>query len=63
MMRAIKSGVVWVNTYRQNSVAAPFGGYKQSGLGRERGVPGLRQYQQIKSMFLGTSTQPLTLDR
>jgi acyl-CoA reductase-like NAD-dependent aldehyde dehydrogenase len=61
--RRIRAGTVWVNTYRQNSVAAPFGGYKQSGIGRERGVPGLRQYQQVKSVFLGTSASPLSLDR
>jgi acyl-CoA reductase-like NAD-dependent aldehyde dehydrogenase len=61
--RRIQAGTVWVNTYRQNSVATPFGGFKQSGWGRERGPQGLRQYQQIKSIFLGTATSPLSLDR
>jgi len=63
LARRIQAGTVWVNTYRQNSVATPFGGFKQSGWGRERGPQGLRQYQQIKSIFLGTGTSPLSLDR
>jgi betaine-aldehyde dehydrogenase len=61
--RRVQAGSIWVNTYRQNSVSTPFGGFKQSGLGRERGVQGLRQYQQVKSVFLGTSAVPLTFDR
>lgn len=63
LARRIRAGTVWINTYRQNSVATPFGGFKQSGWGRERGPQGLRQYQQIKSIFLGTGTNPLSLDR
>ena len=50
---AIKAGTVWINTYKQLSIAAPFGGYKQSGLGREKGIQGLRAYQQTKSIYLG----------
>ena len=61
--RRVQAGTVWINTYRQNSVSTPFGGFKQSGLGRERGVQGLRQYQQIKSVFVGTSDAPQTFDR
>jgi betaine-aldehyde dehydrogenase len=61
--RKIKAGTVWINTYRQNSVTTPFGGFKQSGWGRERGPQGLRQYQQIKSVFIATGSKPLSLDR
>jgi len=61
--RRMEAGTVWVNTYRQNSAATPFGGVKHSGLGRERGVQGLRQHQRIKSVFVGTSSTALTLDR
>ena len=61
--RRMQAGSIWINTYRQNSVSTPFGGFKHSGFGRERGVQGLRQFQQIKSVFVGTSTQPLTFDR
>ena len=51
--KAMKAGTVWINTYKQLSISAPFGGYKESGLGREKGVQGLRAYQQIKSIYLG----------
>ena len=61
--RQVRAGTVWINTYRQNSVTTPFGGFKQSGWGRERGPQGLRQYQQIKSVFLATGSKPLSLDR
>lgn len=49
----VKAGTVWINTYKQLSIAAPFGGYKESGTGREKGIQGLRAYQQIKSVYLG----------
>lgn len=61
--RRVHAGTVWINTYRQNSVSTPFGGVKQSGIGRERGVNGLRQYQQVKSVFVGTGDAPLSFDR
>mgnify|MGYP000539259612 CR=1 FL=1 len=49
----VQAGTVWINTYKQLSIAAPFGGYKESGAGREKGIQGLRAYQQIKSVYLG----------
>ncbi len=51
--RAVDAGSVWVNTYKQLSIAASFGGFKDSGLGREKGVDGLRAYQQAKSVYWG----------
>jgi acyl-CoA reductase-like NAD-dependent aldehyde dehydrogenase len=51
--RALEAGTVWINTYKQLSIAAPFGGFKASGLGREKGVQGLRAYQQPKSLYWG----------
>jgi betaine-aldehyde dehydrogenase len=51
--RAIDAGTVWINTYKQLSIAAPFGGFKQSGIGREKGLSGLRLYQQSKSLYWG----------
>lgn len=51
--RRLEAGTVWINTYKQLSIAAPFGGYKDSGLGREKGVGGLRLYQQSKSLYFG----------
>jgi len=49
--RALEAGTVWINTYKQLSIAAPFGGYKLSGLGREKGLQGMRAYQQAKSLY------------
>lgn len=51
--RGLEAGTVWINTYKQLSIAAPFGGYKLSGLGREKGIQGLRAYQQPKSIYWG----------
>ncbi|MGE0151027.1 MAG: aldehyde dehydrogenase family protein [Reyranellaceae bacterium] len=51
--RAVEAGTVWINTYKQLSIAAPFGGFKQSGIGREKGLSGLRLYQQAKSLYWG----------
>src|ERR1700676_2526329 len=53
--RAVEGGVVWINTYKQFSTAAPFGGCKDSGLGREKGLQGIRTYQQVKTMFWSMS--------
>jgi acyl-CoA reductase-like NAD-dependent aldehyde dehydrogenase len=50
--RAIKAGTVWVNTYNLYDVALPFGGYKQSGFGRELGREALEQYTQTKSVWV-----------
>jgi betaine-aldehyde dehydrogenase len=51
--RRLQAGTVWVNTYKQLSISTPFGGFKQSGLGREKGIGGLRLYQQTKSLYFG----------
>ncbi|HEY5004288.1 MAG TPA: aldehyde dehydrogenase family protein, partial [Ktedonobacteraceae bacterium] len=45
-------GVVWVNTYNQFDAAAPFGGYKQSGYGREMGHAVLDAYTQTKTVWI-----------
>ena len=50
--RRIRSGAVNVNT-SLFSAYAPAGGYKQSGLGRERGVDGIRAFQELKHMCIG----------
>jgi len=51
--RRLQAGSVWINTYKQLSIAAPFGGFKMSGLGREKGIQGLRAYQESKSIYWG----------
>lgn len=47
----IKAGTVWINTWHHYDPAAPFGGYKQSGYGREHGPESLEAYTQIKTIW------------
>jgi (Z)-2-((N-methylformamido)methylene)-5-hydroxybutyrolactone dehydrogenase len=55
LMRAIDSGVVWVNTYRVAAPQAPFGGMKESGFGRVRGEAGIQEFLQTKNVFIDFS--------
>jgi aldehyde dehydrogenase (NAD+) len=50
--RRLQAGTVWVNTYNVYDTAAPFGGYKQSGFGREMSVHALEHYTQVKSVWV-----------
>lgn len=59
--RALDAGSVWINTYKQSVTTTPFGGFKDSGLGREKGIDGLRLYCQVKSMFFGLHEKPLPI--
>jgi acyl-CoA reductase-like NAD-dependent aldehyde dehydrogenase len=61
--RAIEAGSVWINTYKMSVVSTPFGGFKDSGLGREKGVDGLRLYAQVKSMYFGLHSEPMSVAR
>jgi acyl-CoA reductase-like NAD-dependent aldehyde dehydrogenase len=54
MAAALKAGTVWVNNYRKVSYASPFGGYKHSGMGRENGLESMREYTQVKSVWVDT---------
>ena len=45
--RELKAGVIWCNTYNMFDAASPFGGYKESGFGREGGLQGLRSYVKL----------------
>ncbi|MEM5476269.1 aldehyde dehydrogenase [Pacificibacter sp. AS14] len=56
--RAITTGTVWVNTYKQFSASAPFGGEKDSGMAREKGRSGLRAYMVQKSVYVDLTGQP-----
>ena len=49
--RALRAGTVWINTYNLYDPAAPFGGYKQSGFGRELGKDGLLAYTETKTVW------------
>jgi (Z)-2-((N-methylformamido)methylene)-5-hydroxybutyrolactone dehydrogenase len=58
MVRRIRAGIVWVNTYRAVSPIAPFGGYGQSGHGREGGLAAALDYTRTKTVWLRTSDDP-----
>ncbi|PZE20751.1 aldehyde dehydrogenase family protein [Paenibacillus xerothermodurans] len=57
LSRGIKAGTVWINTYNKNFPEAEFGGYKQSGLGRTRGVDGLLEYCETKHIHFEVEEQ------
>jgi acyl-CoA reductase-like NAD-dependent aldehyde dehydrogenase len=50
--KRLKAGTVWVNSYNVYDTAAPFGGYKQCGFGREMGMHALEHYTQVKTVFV-----------
>ncbi len=52
LARDLKAGTIWINTYNAFDAASPFGGYKQSGFGRELGVHALELYTQVKSVWI-----------
>ena len=54
MVARLRAGTVWVNNYRLVSHAVPFGGYKQSGVGREMGPEALHEFTEVKSVWIDT---------
>ncbi len=58
--RAIRSGIVWVNTYRAVSPISPFGGFGRSGYGREAGIDAIYDYTRTKSVWINTSSEPMS---
>lgn len=64
MAERLQAGMVWVNTYRAVSFMSPFGGYKDSGLGRENGMEAINEYLQTKSVWINTgavTTNPFVM--
>ena len=59
MIKRIHAGIVWVNTYRAVSPIAPFGGYGQSGHGREGGIAAALDFTRTKTVWLRTSDEPI----
>ncbi|MBL9055701.1 MAG: aldehyde dehydrogenase [Rhodobacteraceae bacterium] len=59
MIRGIRAGIVWVNTYRAVSPIAPFGGHGLSGHGREGGMAAALDYTTVKTVWLRTSDDPI----
>ncbi len=56
MADRIRAGTIWVNNYRSTSTTSPFGGFKMSGVGREGGIAGVREYMEVKSVWISTAT-------
>ena len=57
MSEKLKAGTVWINNYRSTSFTTPFGGYKDSGFGREGGVDAVKEYMQTKSVWISTELE------
>jgi len=57
MSERLQAGTIWVNTYRAVSYLSPFGGYKRSGIGRENGQEAIKEYLQLKSVWMSTATE------
>jgi aldehyde dehydrogenase (NAD+) len=57
MTARLRAGTVWVNNYRVLGRGLPFGGFKQSGLGRELGVDALHAYTEVKSVWIDTGNE------
>jgi betaine-aldehyde dehydrogenase len=58
-VKALKAGVVWVNHMQPTYVEAPWGGYKQSGFGRELGPWGIEEYLETKQVHINLNEQPI----
>ena len=59
MVKAMRAGIVWVNTMQPTYVEAPWGGYKQSGYGRELGPWGIEEYLETKQVFVNLDEAPI----
>lgn len=59
VIKEIRAGITWINCYNPTFNEAPWGGYKMSGIGRELGVHGLEEYQEIKQININLSEGPI----
>jgi betaine-aldehyde dehydrogenase len=59
MVKNLRAGIVWVNHMQPTHVEAPWGGYKQSGIGRELGKWGVEEYLNVKQVYINLSEQPI----
>lgn len=58
VMKALRAGVTWINCYNPTFNEAPWGGYKMSGYGRDLGVHGMAEYQQVKQVSINLRPGP-----
>jgi acyl-CoA reductase-like NAD-dependent aldehyde dehydrogenase len=56
---ALRAGVVWLNDYHRIDPASPWGGFKMSGTGRENGLEAVRQYTEVKSIWVSLDAKPI----
>jgi len=59
VVKAMRAGIVWVNHMQPTYVEAPWGGYKQSGFGRELGPWGMEEYLETKQVFVNLDEAPI----
>jgi betaine-aldehyde dehydrogenase len=59
VVKALRAGIVWVNHMQPTFVEAPWGGYKQSGIGRELGRWGVEEYLHVKQVHINLNEQPI----
>jgi betaine-aldehyde dehydrogenase len=59
VVRELRAGITWVNTYHPTHNELPWGGYKQSGWGRELGLHGIEGYLEIKQVNINLDTAPI----
>ncbi|MDF2641966.1 MAG: aldehyde dehydrogenase, partial [Pseudomonas sp.] len=59
LARDVRSGIIWVNTYRAVSAMAPIGGFKNSGYGRESGIDSVLAYTELKTVWINLSQEPM----
>ena len=59
VVKALRAGITWVNTYHPTYSEAPWGGYKQSGIGRELGSYGLDEYTEVKQINIDLTGEPM----
>ena len=52
MARGLEAGLIWVNGWDADNITVPFGGYKQSGIGRDRSLHALEKYSEMKSVWM-----------
>lgn len=59
VIKKVRAGITWVNAYHLTNVQAPWGGYKQSGIGRSLGTYGLDEYQETKQININLAPEPI----
>jgi betaine-aldehyde dehydrogenase len=59
VVKSLRAGITWVNTYHPTYSEAPWGGYKQSGIGRELGSYGLDEYTEVKQINIDLTGEPM----